>query len=319
MFKLFGNVGNKEKETGSSFVTTAEKKADFDKHPLEYALSSVYRVVNELADDVFLTTQKMRYATERLSGLKEDMVGPQGEVSALEEGFRDITAAADHFSDVETEIDASVVEAQRQMEQLKADSNSLQENFKNMSKTFDMLQEALDKIRNSLTGIKSVADQTNLLALNASIEAARAGEQGRGFAVVAEEVGNLAKTSRDMVEGIHASIVEVERQSNELNKFIQASDEVMLCNIESIEQTGRYFDDVKRSAASTSQVREAIESAVERNRTYVQKVEDSLVGTAGIYSDIIDKMDIDDSKKGVLIETFQNIIEQAIAVVAELP
>lgn len=319
MFKLFGNVGNKEKESGSSFVTAAEKKADFDKHPLEYALSSVYRVVNELADDVFLTTQKMRYATERLSGLKEDMVGPQGEVSALEEGFQDITAAADHFSDVETEIDASVVEAQRQMEQLKADSNSLQENFRNMSKTFDMLQEALDKIRSSLTGIKSVADQTNLLALNASIEAARAGEQGRGFAVVAEEVGNLAKTSRDMVEGIHANIVEVERQSNELNKFIQASDEVMLCNIESIEQTGRYFDDVKRSAAGTAQVREAIENAVERNRTYVQKVEDSLVWTAGIYSDIIDKMDIDDSKKGVLIETFQNIIEQAIAVVAEMP
>ena len=94
---------------------------------------------------------------------------------------------------------------------------------------------------------------------------------------------------------------------------------MMLCNIESIEQTGRYFDDVKRSAAGTAQVREAIENAVERNRTYVQKVEDSLVGTAGIYSDIIDKMDIDDSKKGVLIETFQNIIEQAIAVVAEMP
>ena len=54
MFKLFGNVGNKEKESGSSFVTAAEKKTDFDKHPLEYALSSVYRVVNELADDVFL-------------------------------------------------------------------------------------------------------------------------------------------------------------------------------------------------------------------------------------------------------------------------
>ncbi len=319
MFKLFGNSGNKEKTAASVSVAAADRKEAFDKHPLEYALSSVYRVVNELADDVFLTTQKMRYATERLSGLKEDMVGPQGEVSALEEGFRDITAAADHFSDVETEIDASVSEAQRQMEQLKADSNSLQENFKKMSKTFDMLQEALDKIRNSLTGIRAVADQTNLLALNASIEAARAGEQGRGFAVVAEEVGNLAKTSRDMVEGIHASIVEVERQSNELNKFIQASDEAMLCNIESIEQTGKYFDDVKRSAAGTAQVRESIESAVERNRTYVQTVQDSLVGTAGVYSDIIDKMDIDDSKKGVLIETFQNIIEQAIAVVQDMP
>lgn len=319
MFKLFGNAGNKDKETNSASVTTAQKQTEFDKHPLDYALTSAYRVVNELAEDVFSTTQKMRYATERLSGLKEDMVGPQGEVSALEDGFRDITTAADHFNDVEAEIDASVSEAQRQMEQLKQDSNSLQENFKNMSKTFDMLQGALDKIRNSLTGIRAVADQTNLLALNASIEAARAGEQGRGFAVVAEEVGKLAQTSRDMVESIHASIMEVERQSNELNKFIEASDEAMLCNIKSIEQTGKYFDDVKRSASGTVEVREAIESAVERNRTYVKTVQDSLVGTAGVYSDIIDKMDIDDSKKGVLMETFQNIIEQAIAVVEELP
>ena len=308
MFKLFGNGQKKDGENGSASAMAAKKQADFDKHPLDYALKSVYRVVNELADDVFLTTQKMRYATERLSGLKEEVIGPQGEVSALEDGFRDITTAADHFNDVEAEIDASVSEAQRQMEQLKQDSNSLQENFKNMSKTFEMLQEALEKIRSSLTGIRAVADQTNLLALNASIEAARA-----------EEVGNLAKTSRDMVEGIHASILEVERQSNELNRFIQASDEAMLCNIESIEQTGRYFDDVKRSVSGTAEVREAIESAVERNRTYVQTVQDSLVGTAGIYSDIIDKMDIDDSKKGVLIETFQNIIEQAIAVVEELP
>lgn len=319
MFKLFGNAGNKDKEKNSVSVTAAQKQTDFDKHPLDYALASSYKVVNELAEDVFLTTQKMRYAIERLSELKDDMVGPQGEVSALEDGFRDITTAADHFNDVEAEIDESVSEAQRQMEQLKQDSNSLQENFKNMSKTFDMLQDALDRISNSLSGIRAVADQTNLLALNASIEAARAGEQGRGFAVVAEEVGKLAQTCRTMVESIHASIVEVEHQSNELNKFIEASDEAMICNIRSIEQTGKYFDDVKKSASGTVEVREAIENAVERNRTYVKTVQDSLVGTAGVYSDIIDKMDIDDSKKGVLIETFQNIIEQAVAMVGELP
>ena len=298
---------------------SVEKQTDFDRHPLDYALESAYRIVNELAEDVFLTTQKMRYATEQLSGLKDEMVGPQGEVSALDEGFLDITTAAEHFNDVEAQIEASVSEAQKQMEQMKRDSNSLQDNFKNMSKTFDLLQGTLDKIRDSLAGIKEVADQTNLLALNASIEAARAGEQGRGFAVVAEEVGKLAKMSRNMVEDIRGSIVEVELQSTDLNKFIQASDEAMVCNLRSIEETGRYFDEVKKSAASTVEVREAIEGAVERNRAYVKTVQDSLAGTASIYSDIIDRMDIDDSRKGVLIESFENIIEQAIAMVKELP
>ncbi len=304
MFRLFGNAGKDDLLTESGSAMAAEKRADFDRHPLDYALESAYRIVNELAEDVFLTTQKMRYATEQLSGLKDEMVGPQGEVSALDEGFLDITTAAEHFNDVEAEIEASVSEAQKQMEQMKRDSNSLQDNFKNMSKTFDLLQGTLDKIRGSLAGIKEVADQTNLLALNASIEAARAGEQGRGFAVVAEEVGKLAKMSRDMVEDIRGSIAEVELQSTDLNKFIQASDEAMVCNLRSIEETGRYFDEVKKSAAGTVEVREAIEGAVERNRAYVKTVQDSLAGTAGIYSDIIDRMDIDDSRKGVLIESF---------------
>lgn len=318
MFGLFGDKKN-EKIRESAGLAAQEKRVDFDKYPLDYALGSACKVVDELAEDVFLTTQKMRYANDQLAGLQNDMVSLQGEISALDDGFCDITSAADQFGDVEAEIDQSVMEAQGQMDQLKQDSNALQENFRNMTQTFDMLQGALDKIRNSLTGISEVADQTDLLALNASIEAARAGEQGKGFAVVAEEVGKLAKMSQDMVEGIHASILEVERQSNELNKFIQASDEAMLCNIKSMEKTSRYFDDVKRSVSGTAKVRDAIEGAVEQNRASVRIVQDSLGATAGVYGDIIDKMDIDDSKKGVLIEAFQNIIEQAIAMVGELP
>jgi len=318
VFGLFGDKKN-EKIRESAGLAAQEKRVDFDKYPLDYALGSACKVVDELAEDVFLTTQKMRYANDQLAGLQNDMASLQGEISALDEGFCDITSAADRFGDVEVEIDQSVMEAQGQMDQLKQDSNALQENFRNMTQTFDMLQGALDKIRNSLTGISEVADQTDLLALNASIEAARAGEQGKGFAVVAEEVGKLAKMSQDMVEGIHASILEVERQSNELNKFIQASDEAMLCNIKSMEKTSRYFDDVKRSVSGTAKVRDAIEGAVEQNRASVRIVQDSLGATAGVYGDIIDKMDIDDSKKGVLIEAFQNIIEQAIAMVGELP
>ena len=236
----------------------------------------------------------------------------------MDDGFQEITAAADQFNDVEMEIDQSVADAQRQMERLRQDASSVKENFRNMTATFEQLQQALDKIRNSLSGISEVADQTDLLSLNASIEAARAGEQGKGFAVVAEEVGKLAKMSQDMVDGIHASIVEVEQKSSELNKFIQASDEAMLGSIRSMEETGRYFDDIKERASGTSAVRDAIDHAVEQNRAYVKTVQDSLTSTAGVYGEIMDHMDIDDSKKGVLMEMFEHIIEQAVAMVQEM-
>lgn len=317
--KSLRNAGKKKAKKNAASARAAENQEGFDKHPLHYALTSAYEVVNELAEDVFSTTQQMRYATDRLTELQNDMTGPQGEVSALDEGFQDIAAAAGQFNDVEARIDESVSKAQGQMTRLKQDSNALQDKFRNMSNTFDMLQDALDKIRESLGGIRAVASQTNLLALNASIEAARAGEQGKGFAVVAEQVGKLAKMSGDMVEGISASIIEVERQSNDLNKFIQASDEAIACNIESIEQTDEFFDAVMKCVDDSAAVRESIEGAVEKNRAYVKVVEDSLAGTASVYGDIIDRMDFDDSKKGVTMEIFQNIIEQAIAIVEELP
>lgn len=318
MLKLFKN---RKKDEQNDFIPDiiVEKAENFDKYPLDYALGKAYMVVKELAEDVFSTMEKMRYVTDRLTKLKSGMIGPQGEVNALEDGFQDITTESERFNEVQVVVEESVSQAHQQMDQLKKDSYSLQGNFKNMSKTFDMLQDTLDKIGNSLSEIHVLSDQTNLLALNASIEAVKAGEQGRGFAVVAEEVSKLAKMSQGMVESIHSNIAEVERQSTELNRFIQASDEAMLCYINSIDQTRQYFDDVKESVSGSVAVREAIRQAVQKNRENVRTVQESLAGLADIYNDIIEKMNLDDSKKGVLIEIFQNIMEQAIAMVAEMP
>ncbi len=253
-----------------------QRRTEFDKYPLDYALKGACQVVDELAGDVFQTTQKMRYASEQLVGLQNDIIGLRDDINAMDDGFQEITVAADRFNAVETAIDQSVVDAQNQMERLRQDASSVKENFRNMSETFNSLQQALDKIRNSLFGIGEIADQTDLLALNASIEAARAGDQGKGFAVVAEEVGKLAKMSQDMVDGIHTSVAEVEQKSKELNQFIQASDEAVLGSIRSMEETSRYFDDIKERASGTAAVRTAIDQAVEQNRTYVKTVQDSL-------------------------------------------
>lgn len=322
MFGLFANNWIEEEDivVPAPQEEAAEQESEpFDKYPLDYTLKNANGIIEDLSNDVFVTTQKMRYANEQFTSLQQDIVELQGEMDVLEHGFSSITEAADKFDGVEEEIDRSVAGAQNQIKILKEDSNSVQESFKNMASTFDVLKEALDRIKSCTVGISEVADQTDLLSLNASIEAARAGEQGKGFAVVAEEVSKLAKTSKDLVDSINAGIHEVELRSNELNLSIQSSDEAIAHNIKSLDQTQEYFAKVKESASGTSYVKGEIAGAVERNRLCVKKFEQSLARTAGVYSDIMEQMDIDNSKKGMLFEAFQNLMEQAIAMVEELP
>lgn len=314
---LFKNRKNGDKNV--AVPAPKEAAAAYDKYPINYTLKNANQTFEELADDVLTTTQKMRYASEELASLKKDIVDLQREVAALHGGFSCINDATKKFDKVQSEVEASVADAQEQIQVLKTDSNFVQESFKNMATTFELLQASLDKIKSFTVGISEVADQTELLSLNASIEAARAGEQGKGFAVVAEEVSKLAKDSQELVESINASIEDVEKRSQELNLSIQASDKAIANNIQTMDETQKYFDHVKDSASSTTDVKDAIAGAVDENRVSVKKVEESLASTAEIYSDIMKQMDIDDSRKGVLFETFQNLIEQAIAMVEELP
>lgn len=314
---IFANKKNEKKETVSAMPE--QQTAVFDKHPLDYALESATDVFEDLAEDVFKTSQKMRTAHDELADLRKDIVGLQREVNALHEGFSFINQATKKFDHMENEIEVSVAGAQKQIEVLKADSNSVQASFKNMMETFETLQGALDQIKRYTVGISEVADQTDLLSLNASIEAARAGEQGRGFVVVAEEVSKLAKMSQELVENINSCIEEVEKRSDELRQSITDSDEAMAHNVRSMDETQKYFENVKVSTSTTADVKQSIADAVDENRVSVKKVEESLEATAEIYSDIMEQMDIDDSKKGVLFEAFRNLIEQAIVMVEELP
>lgn len=66
--------------------------------------------------------------------------------------------------------------------------------------------EQMEKMRERIAQVDSIASQTSILALNAAVEAARAGEHGRGFAVVAAEVRKLSEHTTVVVAEVRQMI-----------------------------------------------------------------------------------------------------------------
>lgn len=77
-------------------------------------------------------------------------------------------------------------------------------------------EKLVKEIQQNASKLDSIQQRQNILALNASIEAARAGEAGKGFAVVAGEVGNLAKTSKELNSSIEATVAEISRAVHDM-------------------------------------------------------------------------------------------------------
>ena len=120
----------------------------------------------------------------------------------------------------------AVSDAKTEIDNLKTSSNQAVSSYETMNQTFASLQEAVNEIKQCMTGIVAVANQTNLLSLNASIEAARAGEAGRGFAIVADQVRLLSdeiktpeKKKKAIIIGIIFTVLFIPSSTPFMNKL----------------------------------------------------------------------------------------------------
>lgn len=131
---------------------------------------------------------------------------------------------------------------------------------------------SVDKIKEAVNLIASIAEETNLLSLNASIEAARAGESGKGFAVVAVEISKLAEQSNAASADIEKMIMDLGKNSERTVETMEMVQDAINRQSDDMNNTRKIFEKVKDRinlvAKGVANIREATER-LEGETTYI--------------------------------------------------
>ena len=267
--------------------------------------------VHSLSDNSSLSVNQISNAMEDLANGATEMASNVQDISKSIGTMNDtITVLADSSEALATSsenIKNANNEARDYIGKVSDSSVHTVEAVDNITRQISSTNDAVQKIKEAVDMITSIASQTNLLALNASIEAARAGEAGRGFAVVASEIGNLSdqsSRSADEIRNIVGEIVKnseasVElsgnvanliRQEQEYIKETQSKFEILNSEIaESLSHINQVSKDTEELEKIQSIITDAVQSLSaisEENAASNEEVSASITGIAASVDEI---------------------------------
>lgn len=266
------------------------------------------------------TSESINQIENEITNLKEKTNVLNSGCELLQSSFGDIIDATEQFTQVKETVVDAVSDAKNQVDVLKRSSSDVMESFNEMDGIFQTLLSAVEKIRESTEGIIAIANQTNLLALNASIEAARAGEQGRGFAVVADEVRNLSEQIKLLINVVNESISDAEKETQELNQSLHASQKAIQYSVENVDNTHTIFDKVKHDVSAIDTVHTAITRAVDHSRSSLDTISNHINDNLDSYLEVeetLHQIQTANTKKGVILENFDNMVSQITPMLKE--
>ena len=239
-------------------------------YPVLYVINVLKDYQKDLVRKEVESLQELGLVGSSFNGVLGETENFQQKLNDFETVFSSITEVSGQFEDVKAGITDSVLQAKKEVEWLKINSQQVEGCFGQMEETFDELKESVEKIKRCMSSIVSIADQTNILAINASIEAARAGERGKGFAVVAAEVKKLADEIKFLAKDVDSGIHEVEQGTDDLNTSIHTSKQALGHNMEMVQETSAMFDSITQAADGATLVQSEISRVIDDSRRSLQ-------------------------------------------------
>ena len=267
--------------------------------------------VSALAGNSKDGAEQIAHAMEDLANgattMAENVQNINQQIVQMGDSIENITNGAESLVSISTGIKEANDDATDYINKVSASSKESVQAVNDISTQISETNTAVDRIKEAVDMISSIASQTNLLALNASIEAARAGEAGRGFAVVAGEIGSLAEQtnkSTDDIKNIVSEIVEksgksvtlstdVARIIDEEQKYIEETQERFNILNEKIEEAFAEINDISSKAEILDNAKDSITSSIsdlgaisEENAASNQQVSASITDIANAINDI---------------------------------
>ena len=252
--------------------------------PVQESLLIVLNSLNETISEINKFSDQVANGADQVSN------GAQ----ILSQGVIAQASSVEELAATMSEISQQVKENAETSQVVKTAAGEMGENILACNQQMQEMKNAMEKINQNSTQIRSIiktiddiAFQTNILALNAAVEAARAGESGKGFSVVAQEVRSLATRSSDASKSTEALIEQslaavvygtkvAEETAASLRNIAGGTDE-MISKINQIAEAS------KRQAAATEMVSTGIDQISDIVQTNSATAEESAAASEELY------------------------------------
>lgn len=270
------------------------------------ALNKAQESLRQVVKTVVISSEEMSSASEELSATIEEITAQSEEING---STTEINSAAQETSATTEELSASILEVNSSISILANKASDGNANSEDVRTRATQIKDSTNSIINHTTSVYSdvekeiidalekgqvvkeivtmantieeISEQTNLLALNAAIEAARAGEHGKGFAVVAEEVRTLAEQSKEAVQKVHDTIIEVQNAFSSIDK--SSSRLLQFMNEEVIKEFNNFIilgNQYEKDGHFMYSMSEDIASMTEEISAIVNQVSDAVQGVS---------------------------------------